>query len=129
LKRIRVGFVGARDFKNIPLIKKYINKLSDNAVVVSGGAIGVDQASVRYAKKRGLEFKEHLPALRNDMEYYERVQAYYARNKLIVLDSDYIIAFTDRTREGGTWNTIEWAIKHKVPVLLVRSTGERVNVK
>lgn len=123
---VRVAFVGSRDYKNIPLIGKYVRRLKNNVLIVSGGAIGVDQAAVRYAKEAGLKTKEHFPVLNKDMTYIDRVNAYYSRNKLIALDSSYVIAFSDRTNKGGTWNTISHAIKADIPVLVVRSTGQEL---
>jgi len=118
----RVGFVGARSYKNKDLVHNYINELDRDVVVVSGGAYGVDSWSISRANFRGLSTKVYLPKLKYEMNYHERCDAYYRRNGLIVEDSDRIVAFINSSR-GGTWNTINQARESGKPVTIVTELG------
>ena len=61
-----------------------------------------------------LGYIEHLPNhnLRpKNYTYYDTVKMFYARNDLIVKDSDILIAQVAEDRKGGTENTIKYFIK------------------
>lgn len=89
-------------------------------MLVSGGcALGADSFAKSYAKACGYELIEYLPKLSENLSYREMVQAYYARNELIAINSDMIIALVTPERTGGTENTIKWAEKYKRAVVLL----------
>ncbi len=82
--------------------------------IVSGGASGVDQDAARYAKARGIPLREFLP----DYERYGR-RAPLVRNKLIVKEADYLIAFWDG-HSRGTMHTAGLASNKGIPFQVVR---------
>jgi len=115
-----VGIVGARDFSGLNLVNLAVGILPGDAVVLSGGARGVDSIAIQAAKGRGLNTIEYLPDLSGTLYRHEMTEAYYARNQKIVDASDIIIAFTDKTA-GGTWDTIKRARRAGVRVEIIRS--------
>jgi hypothetical protein len=82
-----------------------IIELPLDAVVVSGGAQGVDSWAATLARKRGLEVVEHLP----DWDAHGK-RAGFLRNSTIVEDSTEIHAYWDGTSKG-TESTIGLARK------------------
>lgn len=107
----RVGIVGSRwpTKEAVGLVAQLVASLEGGDVVVSGAAPGVDSLAVRFAKERGLEFKEH-PAnwYPNGRDGGVDRGAGYKRNAKIVLDSDVVCAVWDGY-SNGTNNTIERA--------------------
>lgn len=82
----------------------YVNTLPDDAIVVSGGADGVDDAAVAAAHSRGLTVIEHLP----DYKTYSGKLAPLIRNKVIVQDCDVLVAFP-APWSTGTWHAVRLA--------------------
>ncbi len=117
---MRIGIVGSRTFPNLEMIRGLIAALPPGAVVVSGGAAGVDQAAATFARQAGFEVKEWLPDLSGCKTRSDYTERYYARNRRIVADSDRVVAFTDLD-SGGTWYTIKAAKAAEKPVRIVRS--------
>ena len=109
------GVVGSRDFIDYELLKNTLNALSDIALIVSGGATGADQLARRYATEHNIPIREHLP----DWQKYGR-SAGPRRNRLIVQDSDVIIAFWDG-KSRGTKSTIDIARQNATEVRVVRT--------
>lgn len=82
-------------------VVEFVNSLPLDAVVVSGGAQGVDTVAANAARSRGLEVKEHLP----DYQQHGSKMAPLVRNILIVDDSDDVTAFP-AAWSTGTWHAI-----------------------
>ena len=59
---MKIAIVGSRNFYPMSLVEKFIATLPDDAIVVSGGASGVDSWAEVYAKQRGLQ-TEIYPAM------------------------------------------------------------------
>ncbi|ALX27502.1 hypothetical protein GMAR_ORF128 [Golden Marseillevirus] len=100
-----LGIVGGRDFSDESLFQLEVEELWNrkNFVrIVSGGAKGADSFAEKWAKERNIEFVVHLP--KDKTKRYE----YIVRNKKIVDDSDFILAFWDGESKG-TKSTIEFA--------------------
>jgi len=93
-----LGIVGSRDFSNYSLLKQFVDKFRTNFDVdsiVSGGAIGADSLGAKYANENDLTLIVH-PA---EWDKYGK-SAGYKRNRLIVNDSDTVIAFWDGESHG-----------------------------
>ena len=110
----RIAVVGSRQFKNYGQLCNYLDsifKWGDS--LVSGGAIGVDSMAQRFAKERGLTIRIIYP----DYAHFGRGGA-FVRNKEIVEQSDRVVAFyaSGNFQQGGTANTVAWAIKLGKPV-------------
>lgn len=85
-------------------VRDYVSTLPDDAVVVSGGADGVDDAAAAAARARGLEVVEHLP----DYKTHSGKMAPLVRNRLIVEDCDVLVAFP-APWSTGTWHAVRLA--------------------
>lgn len=117
-----IAVVGARNFPNLALVRAVVATLPEDVTIVSGGAVGVDQAAAAAARARGLGVIECLPDLDGCKERYEFTKRYYERNQRIVDQTTVkVIAFTDKD-SGGTWDTIKRARKAGLQVDIVRST-------
>jgi len=90
----KIGVVGSRSFNYYKLLCSYLDKYQPS-VIVSGGAKGADSLAERYAKEHDIPTVIYKPEWN---KYGKR--AAYIRNKLIVENSDLIIAFWDGTSKG-----------------------------
>ena len=110
-----VGIVGARAMTDYgvfkPIIDAWIAAHGRPDVIVSGGAVGADSLAERYAEEHDIAMIMHLPKF-----FLPSPQRYYERNRDIVDDSDYIIAFPSlklgkdyHNTRGGTQHTMRYA--------------------
>lgn len=107
---MKLAIMGSRNCSPID-ISSYIWEKPE--LIVSGGAKGVDTYAREYAEKNHIPIKEFLPE-------YARFgrQAPLLRNIKIVENSDYILAFWDGVSRGTKF-TIDYALKHNVPVRVI----------
>lgn len=121
-KKTRVAIVGSRKRLDRQTVEAYVSTLnSSEDVVVSDGRWGVDSWAEAAALARGLTVEVFLPdkAKMKGGNRGDVVEAYYARNRLIVEASDRLVAFqAPRDRYGGTGYTIRYAESQGVPVEL-----------
>lgn len=113
---MRYGIVGSRRYPKLDDVEVYVRSLPRDAVVVSGGADGVDKQATAHATALGMEVVEYYP----DYAEFGR-RAPLERNTLIVEDSDKIIAFWDGT-SAGTIDTVAKARERGIPVTIVMAT-------
>lgn len=133
-KVIRVGVVGSRrrnSDKDHSLIYSYgyslirkAKKANAELIFVSGGCKeGADSFIKSFCENHKIQLIEHLPKLEglqgHNKNYWMIVEAYYARNKLIAEDSNFIIAMVAADRTGGTENTIKYAEELGKDVILI----------
>jgi hypothetical protein len=85
---VNYGIVGSRDYPDLEAVWNFVLALPDSAVVVSGGARGVDKTAEDAADYRGLRKVIH----RADWDANPR-GAGYERNPDIVRDSERLVAF------------------------------------
>ena len=101
---MKVAIVGSRDYPLEHLVREFVRRLAlkdPNAVVVSGGARGVDSWAVDEAKRCGLGYEE----LHADWDGLGK-SAGKIRNSTIVARSAVIVAFWDES-STGTKDTID----------------------
>lgn len=117
-----IAIVGSRDYPERQHIVDYVNSLPEIAVIVSGGARGVDTWAEQSARKRGLSTRifpvdtRGLPPYgtpENRREYGRRA---FTRNTLIIEAADTVIAFwCKKARTGqfssGTRDSIDKALR------------------
>ena len=116
---MRLGIVGSRrrdTEKDKQLVKDFVLQKQPDVIVSGGCALGADRFAEEIAKELNIHMEIHYPKLDGTVHYFEKVNAYFARNELIVLNSDLICALPHEDRTGGTENTIKWAKKHGVEV-------------
>ena len=90
----KIGVVGSRNFSNYKYMKEILDSFSFSEIV-SGGAKGADSLARRYAEEKNISIIEILP----DWNQYGK-SAGFKRNKLIIDQSDAIIAFWDGNSKG-----------------------------
>ena len=84
--------------------------------MITGGARGPDQWAEEAARSRGLAVVVYKPDLEGVRARWEAADRHYARNQLIVDETDRIIAFVAPDRRGGTEDTIRRAVRVGKPV-------------
>jgi hypothetical protein len=129
LKTIKVGVVGSRrrntseDYQKLLKTVEHVlltyGEVCDIIFVSGGCKQGADNFIKEMSSELGTELIEHLPVLKDDMQYRDRVKAYYARNELIAKDSDFVIAMPHKSRLGGTESTIRYCEQLGKPVILI----------
>ncbi len=104
-----IGVVGSREFKNWEQLKRTIDEfIQEDDEIVSGGAVGADSMAQRYAKAYGYDIQIKYPKYARNGK-----GATFIRNKVIVENSDVVLAFYQKGRfqVGGTANSAQWARK------------------
>lgn len=110
---MKIAIVGSRRYPHLGRVRDYINSLPEDTVIVSGGAVGVDEMAEITAKERGLE----TIIFRADWKRFGR-GAGMVRNHDIVNAADKVVAFWDG-KSDGTRNSIELARQAGKPVEIV----------
>lgn len=100
----------------------FVSGLVKNAVVVSGGAAGVDTWAVEAAANRGLGTR----IFEADWDQHGR-KAGPIRNKQIVDAVDELVAFWDG-RSRGTLGTVAMALEAALPVRVFDVHGDPVSL-
>jgi len=118
---MKIAIVGSRNYPKLELVRQYVYGLPPTAVIVTGGARGVDQAAEEAARERGLR----VIVIRPRWDVYGRA-AGPIRNREIVKHSDMVVAFWDLV-SPGTRSSIEFAREMQKPLLIVGPDGEVVN--
>lgn len=118
---MRVGIVGSRDYPDLASVWAFVEKLAarqPDAIIVSGGARGVDTVAAVAGRFFDLEVKEWEP----EWEKYGRYMAPIARNTTIVEDSDVLIAFWDGV-STGTKDSLDKAKARGMKVKVITPGG------
>jgi hypothetical protein len=95
---MRLAIVGSRGFPKLDQVRRYVQGLPKDTVVISGGARGVDEVAAEEARACGLEVEIYFP----QYDVYGR-SATFKRNDQIVEACDKLIAFWDGTSRGTTY--------------------------
>jgi hypothetical protein len=127
----RIAIVGSRDYPHLEHVTAYVNRLPMNAVIVSGGAKGVDSAAENAAKARRMKVvsfpvdRTGLPPFGTPEGKKEFGKRAFARNQDIVNAADRVVAFHHKNSDG-TANTIRIARQAGKQVTVYDSTGEQI---
>ena len=109
-----LSIVGTRRRHN-SFVKKLIRSIIEDICptkIVSGGCPkGADLFAKELAIEMNIEYQEFPPDIKENMNYYDRVKEYYARNKQIAENCDKLLAVVSENRKGGTENTIKHFLK------------------
>lgn len=109
---MNVAIIGSRKFTNYSEFLKLMPKLNITKII-SGGAVGADSLAHRYALDNNIEYLEFLP----DWNLHGK-SAGPIRNKLIINEADYVIAFWDG-RSRGTANSINLAKQKGITINVI----------
>ena len=113
---MKIAIVGSRNWKHMDFSCDIICDLlhgrenEENFYIISGGAIGIDTQAEILAKKYHIE----TIIIKPEWNKYGK-SAGFIRNKLIINEADYIIAFWDG-KSKGTKHDIDLAIESKKPI-------------
>ncbi len=110
---MRVAVVGSRSFPDLDLVREYVRSLPEGAIIVTGGARGVDKTAEEEAQKRGL-IVEVYPAAWRKFGRYDPT-AGFERNGTIVERADRLVAFHHEDSRG-TADSIAKARARGIPV-------------
>lgn len=98
---MRIAIVGSRDYPCLDQVAEYVAKLSRcTAMIVTGGARGVDQAAEEAARIRRISRLVFEPTVEDDFSREALITALHARNDRIVVAADRIVAFWDGNSRG-----------------------------
>jgi hypothetical protein len=114
-----IGFTGHRNRVTEESELDLIAAENPGAIWVHGGAIGFDTQVENYAKAHGIQ----TLVIRPDYKLYRAVpkQAPLIRNKIIVDQSQFMVACWDGRTHGGTWYTIQYAKERDRLVYLIKT--------
>jgi len=116
---MRIGIVGSRKRTDRQSVIDFVGTLNKSDTIISGGCSGPDLWAEQAARDAGIDVLIFLPKLPpKGSPQYEFTKAFYARNQLIAENSDVIHAFTAHDRKGGTENTIKYAQKIGVSIVI-----------
>lgn len=112
---MRLAAIGSRTFKDEKLAEEFVLKyirMKDD-VLVSGGAEGADKICEHVAASRGYLTKIY----KAEWKKYGK-SAGFMRNKQIIEDCDFVLAFWDGVSKG-TAHSLNIAKKLKKPTLII----------
>ncbi len=112
---MRIAIVGSRNINSdmANMVRSYVEGIYDDNlawaghVVLSGGAMGVDEVAEKEAKDRGVPFE----LFEADWKKYGR-SAGPLRNREMIASADSVVAFWDGTSRG-TKSAINEALKQQ----------------
>ena len=114
---MKLGIVGSRQrakVEDLQILRKRVRAFQPNKIVSGGCPTGADAFAEQIAREMGIPILIHYPRL-DSLRTYTRqqvIEAMYARNKLIAIESDYLIALVASDRKGGTENTIKYFVEY-----------------
>lgn len=123
MKKRIIAVVGSRNFSDYLTLKAILDVMNISKII-SGGARGADKLAEKYAKEKEIPFIEHLP----DYNKYHGHFAPIIRNKKIVDEADYIMAFWDG-KSYGTENVIDYATRIRKPMTILTFVGNEFSEK
>lgn len=119
-----LGIVGSRkldgNVRAYDVIRRTLRHCTPD-LVVSGASPGggIDIMAIEVAKELGVPYREFPPKYRDGATYNEKVRSYFARNTEIADASHVLLAITLPGGTSGTQDTIDKAIKRRIPVIRV----------
>lgn len=104
---MKVAIVGSRNYPDLEVVRRYVKRLPADAIVISGGARGVDTAAVATAIICGLWHHVFEP----DQKLIQSAgfaAAAHARNRKIAEACEKVVAFS-YSHSRGTASTVRFA--------------------
>lgn len=122
---MNIGVVGGRDFNDYESMEQVLFSVVEptDDKIISGGAAGADTLAERFAKENNIPTKIYKADWKNLGK-----SAGILRNRDIIAQSDYIVAFWDG-KSKGTKDTIDKAFEKGVAVLVIEYTPLDFKVK
>ena len=113
--RHKIAIVGSRKFSNLQWVRKFVQLLPINSIVISGGASGVDFTAEAEARQRNMyRIVFHAGWWTDDKK-----GAGFQRNSWLVDYADSVIAFWDGSSRG-TNDSITKAKDYSKKLIIIR---------
>ncbi|MFN2465166.1 MAG: hypothetical protein ABR598_02750 [Candidatus Dormibacteria bacterium] len=103
---MRVAIVGSRHFPEMERVRAFVQALPAGAIVLTGGASGVDAAAGQAARDKALGLIKLPPRFEEATDPGASVR----RNQELVDSADVLVAFWDG-QSTGTRRTVERALE------------------
>lgn len=107
---MRIAIIGSRDYPDLEQVRRYVATLPPDAIILTGGAHGVDKVAEQEARRHGLQCAVFIA----EWDAQGKI-ANLRRNREIVEHCDMLVAFWDG-RSRGTAETIRLAEDMGKPV-------------
>lgn len=114
---MKLSIIGSRSFTDYAALEQAADKIHATEII-SGGATGADTLAAKYAKNHNIKMSIFLPKFKTDKTIQYHPKYYLERNKQIVDESDYVLAFWDG-KSKGTKYTINYAKKQKKDLAII----------
>lgn len=114
---MRIAIIGSRNFPHLDWVREYVRALPADAIIVSGGAEGVDSAAELEAARRGLKTQ----IFRAAWSLHGR-GAGMIRNHDIIQAADRVVAWWDGVSRG-TAHSISLCDKYQKPLEIHYADG------
>jgi YspA, cpYpsA-related SLOG family len=88
---MRVAIVGSKDYLDLEAVRQFIAALPADAIVVTGGARGLEQLAVELAQERGLACEVHVPNWKDKSQGEPAL----VRNEAMIAGVDQVAGFYD----------------------------------
>jgi hypothetical protein len=92
---MRIAIVGSRDFADLEAVRRYVNSLPVDSVIISGATSGVDQTAEEAAQARGLQTLVFPP----DWERHDELSE-QRWNRMIIKNADLVTVFWNGYSRG-----------------------------
>lgn len=114
---MKITIIGNREGWSYPFVKKKLLELGvkKTDLIISGGAVGVDQYAQDFAKDIGVQIRIIYPD--PDLPSPQR---YFERNEKMAELCDKVIAF-NLHEKSGTQNTINHATKFGKEIIVIKN--------
>lgn len=123
---VKVAIVGSRNYEDLSFVQSFVRSLAlkyPRAIIVSGGARGVDTAAEQQALRSGLRTTIFKP----DWNRYGR-QAGFLRNTDIINEAHVVVVFWDG-ESRGTADDMNKARKANKPMFIYGPDGRPMCIK
>lgn len=108
---MKLGIVGSRRrarLEDLQILRERVKQLQPSMIISGGCPTGADAFAEQIAKELGIPITIYYPKLMGGRSYPPHIvrEAMFARNQLIALEAEALIALVAEDRKGGTENTI-----------------------
>lgn len=136
---MKIGFSGSANGLKSPqldiMLEYLVKNYQHDSQFHHGDCVGADTQAHIAAIKLGYQVHIHPPLNEkqrafNKGDFVRNRHPYKVRNKFIVQATDMLLACPTKPKgQGGTWNTISWAMLYFKPTTIIHPNGlvERFN--
>jgi predicted Rossmann fold nucleotide-binding protein DprA/Smf involved in DNA uptake len=116
---MKIAISGSRSIEDRDWLYGHLDRLlPEGAVLLSGGARGVDTLVEEYAKAEGIDHILFKPYHMLDSKVPYQKKFFFVRNRQLIDNADKVVIFWDGESGGTAW-CIDYATKtHKLDVIV-----------